>query len=280
MNTHPLHTATAIANAEGMAVIGRTLADLRGHRFHSNPGGAPSAPVGPISGGASAPAPAAPANPDPAAAAAAAAAANPAAGVDPNAAAADVQDGDPKPDDLIGTTRFGDLPTETQAEVRRLRRNEQTLRAERTTLQQQIEQGLPAEQVQAIRKALGLEPDAQVPDAAALATRAEQAESRANTVARENLVLLEAPDAGANAKLLLDSRGFAATINGLDPEKDRAAIVEKIKTWVQANPTYAAAPVIPGSSGGVRQQGEPRTASTNPTLHGAVSAAMSGQRAG
>lgn len=268
MFTTPKLTPAAVAcGPDGMALLGRTVHDLRGFRYsdagNTGPAGAaaaaaaaPAAPAAPAATTETAPpattaaAPAAPATTTPTTAAPAA-----------PGSVGDSTDGITAP---VGDVKFEDLPAATQAEVRRLRQADQAAREQRRTL------GL----------ALGYEKETPSPDqlttqVGELTTRATAAESRAQAAERANIVLLEAPDAGGNANLLLDSRGFTESIAGLDPT-DRAAIQTAIKTWVAAHPEHAGQASIrgqlPGSSTG-RQAGATGTP-RKPGLEGAIADQM------
>lgn len=99
----------------------------------------------------------------------------------------------------------------------------------------------------------------------------DEAQAQLSGFAREKAVSAAAGDT-ANAALLLDSASFQAAIKDLDVN-DTAALTEAVKTFVTANPLYAAGPTLPGSSGGTPTGGTP----TKPTtLEGAVAAALGG----
>ena len=244
----------ALADRDGLAVIGRTIHDLRGIRFEEGTGGA---------------APAAPAEPaEPAEPAAPAPAATPAAPTVPAADPLTVP---------VGDVPFDQLPPATQAEVRRLRQADLAWRQERTQLQGQV---LTPEQRAAVAAAIGLQSGEQLtPEQLAqqTATRAAELESSLAAEKRANMVLLTAQDAGANANLLLDSRGFTESIAGLDPN-DRAAIQTAITTWLQAHPEHKTQPgtQLPPSSGPTRQQGA-TTGAAKPGLEGAIAGVLAKQ---
>lgn len=247
---HPMFKTThapCSLGVDGMALLGRTVHDLRGFRFAEAGGGgdgAPAVPPGTTPSPAAEPPKAEPPATEP-----------PKGGEPPKAEPP--KDGDPITAP-VGGVPFNELPAETQTEVRRLRTRDREATQQRTEWEQA---GITPERRKELGKLLGYEKD-ETPDVAALTgsvaaltTRAETAEERAVAAERANMVLLEAPDAGGNAKLLLDSNGFTATIKALDAP-DQAAIQNAIKTWVAAHPEHAARPTggLPAASGG-RQQG-------------------------
>ncbi len=275
--TKPAPAPACTADRDGFAVLGMTRHARMGIRYSNGEGGAApaAAPAGQAADAAAAAA-AAPAHPGagtPAAGAApaAAAATPPAAAATPDANGK-IPDAQQPP---VGGVPFAELPAETQAEVRRLRADDAKWR-------QQLATGMTDETRQTLGKALGFIDDTPTPEALAkglgeVTTRAEAAESRATAAERANMVLLTAPDANANASLLLDSKGFAAKIEGLDPT-DSAGIKAAIEAWVKDNPAHALGPVRPGlpATSGPRQQGSPQTPA-KPGLEGAVAAAMGQQ---
>lgn len=174
----------------------------------------------------------------------------------------------------VGNVPFDQLPPETQAEVRRLRQADQQARQQRTEWEQA---GITPERRKELGKLLGYEQD-ETPDPAALAasiaqttTRAETAEARASELERANMVLLTAPDAGARAASLLDSKGFTESIKALDAT-DQTGIRTAIDTWLQTHPEHRASPAIPPSSATPRPQGATQ-GQPKPGLEGAISKA-------
>lgn len=238
---------TARADRNGLAVIGSTAHEIRGIRFDDGEGGANPAT------------PAAPAAPAPAAATPPATPAAPAPGAAPEAtppAAAPAPAGQPAPspqnggDEItapVGGVPFDQLPPETQAEVRRLR---QADRANREAMRN----GMTAETREQLGRALGFieEPPAGAEEVTA---RVSELTTSLNDAQRANMVLLAAPDAGARAASLLDSRSFTESIAGLDPT-DRAGITAAITQWVTEHPEHRATPAIPPAPGASRPAGE------------------------
>lgn len=257
MSCTPRRTPLGLAQRDeltGLALLGRTLADLRGHRFTDAPGGGAPAPAAP-------PAPAEP----------------------PAEPAPKADDKPADPTAPLGDVPFDQLPKATQDEVRRLRELDKTHRSEKAAMQAQLEAGMTPAQRKELGKLLGYEKD-DTPDVAALTetattatTRAQALESSNADLTRANIVLLEAPDAGGNSRLLLDSKAFTDSIKGLDPA-DSGAIKTAIETWLTAHPEHkaAAGPAIPPSSAPQRQQGAGGGVA-KPGLEGAISKAMSGQ---
>lgn len=255
-------------DADGMALLRTPVNDLRGIRYHSgDPANPPSTAVPPTTTPpATDPATTPPSTTPPTTTPPSTTppATTPPANVDPITAP-------------VGDVPFDQLPAATQAEVRRLRQADQAARAARTEWEQA---GITPERRKELGKLLGYEQD-ETPDVAALTarvgevtTRAETAESRASAAERANIVLLEAPDAGGNPRLLLDSMGFRQTIEGLDPS-DSAGIKTAIETWLTAHPEHraAAVPPVPGSVGVTRPAGA-SGAAPKPGLEGAIAAAQ------
>lgn len=247
---------------DGLALIGTTASTIRGLRFHTgDPANPPSQNQPPATDPATPPTP--PPATDPA---------TPPPGTPPAATPPA-----PNPDPLtqpVGGVPFDQLPKETQSEVKRLRQNEIRIKSELAT-------GISDERRKELGKLLGYEKD-ETPDPAALTTAVGELTATRDTLTSENsdlkranMVLLTAPDANANAALLLDSKGFTESIKGLDPT-DTAAIKTAIETWVKDHPAHAATPLRPGlpGSSGPRQQGEPRTPGKT-SLEGAIGTAMS-----
>lgn len=175
----------------------------------------------------------------------------------------------------VGGVKFSDLPPATQAEVRNLRRSEQTLKADKASLSEQLSKGLTPEQRKEMGKFLGYEKD-DTPDVGELTTRAAQAAATAQATARENMVLRAAAGQGANGDQLLDSKAFEKTIEGLDPT-DRPGIEAAIKSWITSHPTYASAPAAAASSGSSPAGGEQRS-TTKKSLADSVAAGLATQK--
>lgn len=263
---------TAACGPNGMALIGRSLHDLRGIRFEQGEGGgapapAPAAPPAPAPAPAAppapaptpAPAPAAPPAPAPGPAAPPAPPAPPAA--DPLAGQKDLEG------DLDGGIKFADLDPRTQAEVRKLR-NEAKVTRETTTKAQQ-------EWADKVATALGIKPSADPADPAAIAAQAEKSQADLKVAKLENAVLLHAPALGANAAVLLDSRAFATKLAGMNPD-DNAAISAAITEFIANNASAKLTTAGGGSGTGGAGTGGQRTAAVPATLHDAVLGAIAG----
>lgn len=109
----------------------------------------------------------------------------------------------------------------------------------------------------AVMKKIGLaagfiEDDTKAPDAEALAKQAAESAKVAKATRIENAVIREAPKHGGDIDALLDSTAFTKALDKLDPASDgfREQVADLIKSTVAANPKYAAAPIVPGRSGG------------------------------
>lgn len=251
--THTLRPL-ALDGPDGLAVIGRTLADLRGHRFVDAPGGNPPAPPAPPAEPAPTPPPApAPTPPAPAA---------PAQPTPPPAPPA--TGGDPEIEAPVGGVAFADLPAETQAEVRRLRQADRANRAA-------LAAGMTEERRTELGKLLGFVDD--TPDPAAVTARVSELTSRNAELARANMVLVTAQDVGARAASLLDSRSFTESIASLEPT-DSAGITAAIQTWLTAHPEHRAtpAPALPPTPGSPGHAGE--KSAVKPGLAGAIASAL------
>jgi len=247
----------AARGPDGLAIIGRTLHDLRGIRFDTGEGGnAPAAPAAPAPSPAPAPAPANPPTPAPPAnpAPAAAPPANPPAPpADPN-----------DPEAPVGGVAFADLPAETQQEVRRLRQADRANRAA-------LAAGMTEERRTELGKLLGFVDEQ--PDPAAVTARVSELTSTNAELARANMVLLTALDAGARAASLLDSKSFTESIAGLEPT-DKAGITAAIQTWLTAHPEHraTAGPALPPTPGSPGHTGD--KSAVKPGLEGAIASAL------
>ncbi|MFA5608305.1 MAG: hypothetical protein WDA07_14200 [Leucobacter sp.] len=97
----------------------------------------------------------------------------------------------------------------------------------------------------------------------------DEFQAQVTQFAREKAVTTAAADK-ANAALLLDSASFQAAIKDVDLN-DPAALTTAVDAFVNANPAYAAAPNLPGTSGGTPSGG---TTDTPKTLEGAIAARL------
>lgn len=210
MSKHTL--APVRRNADGIAVIGRTLHDLRDIRHgEGEEGGAPAAP--PATPPAPPATPPVPAPPTPAA---------------PPAPPAPVNyKGDP------------------DEYVRELREEAKTHR-------------LAAEKA--------------VTDFATAQGERDAATAARDNLARENKLLLLAPNLGANAAALLDSSSFTKNFADVDLANEDD-VKKAITDALERNSAFKAGPVLPPTSGGGHQGGAP---TPNTTLEGAVKKRLGG----
>lgn len=225
--------ADAIADRDGLAVIGRTLADLRGHRFNTDPGGN-QPPAAPPAGDPAPPAAPAPATPP----------AN-----EPPAPPANQQP---------AAVPFDQLDPGTQEYIRGLRREAQGYREERDQFRGQIDTLTPAQQtLEALRATLSgdggktpatpeeLQAQIQAKDQAAT-----QAQQEAAAAQRQVAVMRAAalPDVNANANRLLDSVSFMAAVAAL-PNADEASVRALVEQQMQNDPSLRIIPIASGSGG-------------------------------
>lgn len=234
MNTTQARSLATI-DRDGLAVIGRTLSDLRGHRFMSDPGGDP-APAAPAAGD---PAPAPTPEPTPAPA--------------PGAPAA---------------VPFEQLDPGTQAYIRGLREEAKTNREKADGYKTQIDTLTPyQQQVEALRASLageGGKAPATVEDLQtqiqAKQTEAQQAKQEAEA-AKRGLALVRVaslPDVQVNASRLLDSKSFEAKLAQIDPADD-AALRALLVAEAEADQSLRIVPIAGGSGGGAHGGATPTT---------------------
>lgn len=109
-------------------------------------------------------------------------------------------------------------------------------------------------------KALGLSKD-EAPDPEALAQDLASRDSDLRAARAELAVLKAAGTAGADANALLDSRGFMAAIEGIDPAADDYAkrVAEKITKYVDENPRFKAQAAVPPRGGAPMTDGGKET---------------------
>lgn len=137
-------------------------------------------------------------------------------------------------------------------------------RTERNALQQQVEQANAAQQTMLdnIAKALGLKAeDAGEDPVAQVGTLTTQVQTLTGENASLKAALLVhdlAPEAGANATALLDSKTFENTLHGLDPaaEDYRTKVAEAIKAAVEQNATLKAGGQVQPTRGGAPEAGQ------------------------
>lgn len=109
-------------------------------------------------------------------------------------------------------------------------------------------------------KALGLTQD-QAPDPEALAKDLASRDSELKAARAELAVLKAAGSAGADASALLDSRGFMAAIEGIDPAADDYGkrVAEKIAKYVEENPRFKSQAQVPTRGGAPMTDGGKET---------------------
>jgi len=188
-----------LADADGLAVIGRTLHDLRGIRFEDGPGGNTPAPT-------ETPEPTTPAPTEPVTPAAPAAAAE----------------------------KVEDLPEWAQKIIRDTRTEAANHRTAAKNAAEQAQKDFSEK----IAVALGLKPDAAQDPAALTAslTASQEAQKQASI---KLAVYQAAGAHQGNPDALLDSNTFLAKVNSLDPTAVDfgTQVGEAIKAAVAANPT-------------------------------------------
>lgn len=140
------------------------------------------------------------------------------------------------------------LPANVQKLIADLRKENGSHRQGRTAAEQAAAEA--QQQRDKVLQALGLNADGTEVDdpaarAAELADRAERAEAYAWTVGVKSLVYDLASTAGASAKLVYNSNEFRDALDDLidvspDAPEFRAAVEQKMREFVAANPEYAA----------------------------------------
>lgn len=261
MSTTP-HTPTAERGPDGLAIIGRTLHDLRGIRYEQGEGGnQPPAPAAPPAAPSSTPtpAPAAPAAPTPPPAA-------------PSAPASTEQ-----PPAVNPKTGQPYTAAETQAYIAELRNEAKTNREAREAAEAAIAAQNAA--LQAALVALGVQPDPSQPpaDPAALqATIAERTQA-AEQVARENVVLRVAGSrpVPANADALLDSRAFTSRLASIAVD-DRAGVEALVDEFVTNDDRFRTTPAPAAASGGAAHSGATPSTARKP-VHQAIAERIAAQ---
>ena len=247
--------APVALTADSMALIGRTLADLRGIR-HADAQGAEATPAGTNPTGTPAPAPPATQVPT------------------PTPPAAQIPTPAEVPPAINAKTGKPYTAAETQEYIATIRAEAKTNREARVAAEAKA---TAAEaQRDAVLAALGLGPDGKdLPkDAAALeATLATERTAREDQ-ARENIVLRVSldPQINANADRLLDSRAFATKLSALKPD-DRDGITALVKTTIAENPTWKNSPPAAQSSGSTTHTG-PAPVSQRRSMGDAVKAKL------
>jgi hypothetical protein len=260
-------------DADGMALIGTPRLDMMGLRFHSgDPVNPPSATTPPAT---TPPATTPPATTSPATTPPAT---TPPSTTPPTTTPPAAEDPITAP---VGDVKFADLPPETQAEVRRLRTLDQQNRAKATEWEAA---GISPAMREQLGKALGFVEENPTVEGLTgkvgeLTTRASEAEAGLAAANRANMVLLQAPDAGARAASLLDSKGFTESIAGLDPT-DATGIRTAIDTWLTSHPEHRASGVIAGTipPSGVTPRAGGAGSQAKPGLEGAIAGALAQQQ--
>lgn len=154
------------------------------------------------------------------------------------------------------------LPEWAQREIKKVRRENQTLRSKTDQEKQAAADAAKTELAQTIGKALGLVEDDTPTDPQELIAAAQQREQAATAAARAaqvTLAVYSAAPSKTTADLLLDSRTFEQQLADLDPTASdfQAQVAEKVKDAIAANPArYATeAPAAPASTGGAPHTG-------------------------
>lgn len=251
------HTGAA-RDVDGLAVVGRTLHDLRGIRFDDGEGGNVPAGGAPATDGGENPAgrQSSQSNLPGPGVAPSARQGDPTPGAAPTSTPTPTPSGDPAPgsDPAPSSTPTPGqqqqyTPEQTQQYIASLRQEAKTNRER-------------AEAAEAARntalQALGLQMDAQgnitpIPKQETPAPVVEAQTERDNTQ-RENLVLRIAPSLKADADKMLDSRSFASQLSQLDPT-DRAGAEALVREWLEGHPEHAIAPAPAAASGGTQHAG-------------------------
>jgi len=204
----PTTAPCALRGPDGLAVIGRTLHDLRGIRFGEGEGGSTASTESSTAGTES-------------------------------GAAATTETGSTAAGTTTATTeKVEDLPPWAQKIITDTRSEAAKARVEAKAAADKAQQELADK----LSVALGLKPDAAKDPAAALAL-AEQAQKDARASAIQLAVFKAAGAHQGNPDALLDSTSFLAKVNALDPTAADfgAQVSEAIKAAVAANPSLKAA---------------------------------------
>jgi len=207
---HNRITPTALRDRDGMAVIGRTLHDLRGIRHDEGEGGNASA-----------------AGTAEAAGAGAAAGGTQTASTAEPAAASTAQA-------TTAAEKVEDLPAWAQKIITDTRKEAGDHRAAAKTAAEKAQKELTDK----LAVALGLKPDAAT-DPAALTASLTAAQTAAQSAVRELAIFKAASSVGADPARLLDSNSFMSSVSGLDPA-DSAAVTAAINAAIAANPNLKA----------------------------------------
>jgi len=230
MSTIETHVPLALRGPDGLAVIGRTLHDLRGIRFGDGEGGNAPASEDPAPGEEPQPS-GDPAPTDPPA--------------DPAA--------DPKPEDKPETF--------SREYVEQLRKEAAGYRTRAEKDAKDAAEAAEKALVEKLGKALGLIKEDEQPDAAALIAQAQsekQAAEQASAAAARELAVLKVSDKhGANTTAMLDSRAFVSKLEALDPSADdfAAAVDSLVKDTVASDSKFKRVQVA-ASSGSSDHGGE------------------------
>ncbi|MER0481591.1 hypothetical protein ABR737_25190 [Streptomyces sp. Edi2] len=167
---------------------------------------------------------------------------------------------------------------DTATTIARLESDLAAARAEagkqRVTAKQKAADEAVQQLTQNIGKALGLITDDEQATPEQLTQQLTAAQAQARQTAVELAVYRHAAAAGGDADALLDSRTFAASLDGLDPN-DTAAIQAAIEAAVTANPKLAAAATGP-ARGGAEFTSPPAAEQRPKTLYDAIAARLSG----
>lgn len=144
----------------------------------------------------------------------------------------------------------------------------------RVTAKQRAADEARTQLAQDIGRALGIIPDGQEADPAQLTAQLTASQAQARQTAVELSVYRHAAEAGGDADALLDSRTFADSLDGVDPN-DADAIRGAIEAAVGANPKLATAPAGP-PRGGAEFSSPPASEQRPKSLYDAIAARLSG----
>lgn len=200
----------------------------------------------------------------------------------PEPAPATGQDTDPAEPQQPAEAPKDDQPTDdAAATIARLERDLKEARAEagksRVNAKAKAAEDAKAELAQQIGKALGLVKDGDdAPDPAELPKQLA-AEREGHRKALLKVAVYEtAPDAGADAKALLDSVTFIESMENVDVH-DAKAVAKAIKETLEKNPRYKANGQAPAPRGGAEPTGRPGRTAQPANLTEAIAARLAEQ---
>lgn len=233
-----IHTPAVHADRDGLAILGRTLHDLRGIRLGEGEGGNSAATTT-----------------DAGAAAAAGAASTDASAASGAASTTDAAAGSQAAG--VAPEKVEDLPAWAQKIIHDTRTEAATHRTKAQSAATEAQAALSEK----IAVALGLKPDA-AQDPAALTASLTAAQQSAKEASLKLAVYQAAGTAGGNPDALLDSNTFLASVRELDSTSSdfSTKVTDAIKAAVAANPTLKQARAAGASTvetpGGTGEQGQ------------------------